>query len=227
MQHNRYPSLLTLIVCALSFADAPACHANLIFDVRFDDTSPLISETGETFSLDFQLNDGSAIGTIGDMNNRAILSNFNFGIGGSAGDPMSIKLEGGASGSLTSGITLNDSSFLNEFSQDFNPGSTLSFRVNLTTNVDIGPTPDAFSVGILDKDGAPLPTTGLGGAFLFVNITSSNPSIETFGTTPDSPISLSAPQVSNVVPDGGSSIGLLSLGLLGLGALRRKLQVSA
>ena len=221
MQQSRYISLFGIIVCTLSLTCAPACHAILLFDVSLD-TSPLIGEG--PFFADFQLNDGSGSG---DTNNTASLRNIDLG-GGSLG---SIAISnGGATGSLTSTMMLTDSAFLNEFTQQFNAGFTLTFNVSLTTNVDRGPTPDAFSFAILDNMLAPLPTSGLGDALLLININSSNPSIETFGTTPEGPFALSAPRVRNAatsIPDTGSSIGLLSLGLLGLGALRRKLRVSA
>ena len=97
------------------------------------------------------------------------IGSFDFG-GGSAGGPA--VGSGGASGNLVTGITLNDaSSFFNELYQQFTPGNTLSFAVTMTTNVT--PTPDAFSVAILNGNILNIPTTGLGDSLVLVNITKS------------------------------------------------------
>src|SRR4030095_9544437 len=76
---------------------------------------------------------------------------------------------------------------------------------------------DAFSFAILDFTLTPLPTTGLGDALLLVNINQMHPGIETFRTTEDSPFELSAPEIT-AVPETGSSISML---LIGLGAVWR------
>jgi hypothetical protein len=212
MQYNRYLyPLVGLFSCALWFVNVPDCNANLIFDVTLD-TSPL-QVIGQRFLIDFQLNDGSGIG---DANNTVRITNFHFGGGGVGGTPFPPL--GGATGDLSlSFVRITDKEFLNEFTQEFVFGSTLSFRVNLTTKLDdAGLTPDAFSFAILDGiSGAPLPTTGLGDALLLVNINSSTPRIEPFPTSADSPIQLFAPQV-RAVAETASSISML---LIGLGAV--------
>jgi hypothetical protein len=120
------------------------------------DTSPLMgSPPPGPFYIDFQLNDGRGIG---DANNMVAIGNFQFDGGNPMGNPL--PPIGGAMGDLSSSVTITDSSFLNEFTQQFNPGSIFSFRVDLTTNVDTGQTPDAFSFAILDSTLGPLPTTG-------------------------------------------------------------------
>jgi hypothetical protein len=114
-------------------------------------TAPLAGHTAGPFSLEFQLNDGSGTN---DGNNTASLSNFLFNGGAAVGSPT---LNGGASGNLTSGVTLTDNSFFNQFIQGFTAGSTLSFRLSLSTNVGSGGTPDQFSFAILDKTGTEIP----------------------------------------------------------------------
>src|SRR5205807_454903 len=103
------------------------------------------------------------------------------------------------------------------FTQPFFAGVTLSFRVNLTTNVDSGLTPDAFSFAILDNTLTPLPTTGLGDALLLVNNNSSKPQIETFPTTDGTAI-----QPRFNVPETGSSFAMLLIGLGAVWCLRRR-----
>src|SRR5579871_5069955 len=101
------PSSLRLFVSllgALLLAGAGAGRAQTTFTVSID-TSALMGNPGGPFSLDFQLTDGSGTN---DGNNTATLSNFNFGVGAATG---TANLSGGASGSLSSGITLTDNSF--------------------------------------------------------------------------------------------------------------------
>src|SRR4051794_1904888 len=130
---------------ALFLAIPSLCGAAAIYDISLD-TSPLIGHTASPFSLAFQFNDGSGLG---DGNNTSVLSAFQYGSGGSAaGSPI---LFGGASGSLTSGVTIVDNSFFNAFIQPFVPGSLLSFRLQTSTNLDVGGTPDEFSFSILDN----------------------------------------------------------------------------
>jgi hypothetical protein len=211
MQPNRYLSILGLIVCAFVVMQSPTSRANLMFNVSLN-TSPLIGNATGPFYIDFQLNDGSGIG---DANNTVMINGFLFG-GGNAVD--SILIIGGAGGSLFSSVSITDSAFLNEFAQQFDPGSKLKFHVNLTTNVDAGLTPDAFSFAILDNTLAPLPTTGLGDALLLVNINSGNPRIETFPTTNGTAIQ---PTVS--IPETGSSFAMLLIGLGTVWCFRRRL----
>jgi hypothetical protein len=85
---------------------------------------------------------------------------------------------------LVSGRHCQDSDFFNQFIQEFTPGSTLSFDVQMTTNVDAGPTPDAFSFAILDRTLAEIPTFGLADAFLFVDINSPTPTVQAFASDP-------------------------------------------
>ncbi|HEY6358872.1 MAG TPA: hypothetical protein VIX35_11540, partial [Vicinamibacterales bacterium] len=59
---------------------------------------------------------------------------------------------------------LNTSTPFHAFVEFFTPGSSLSFQLDLTTNVDTGGTPDAFAVSILDSSGASIPTLDPSGA---------------------------------------------------------------
>ena len=208
----------------LSAALAPA-RADEIFTITLN-TVPLTTAPGSAagpFSLAFQLTDGSGAG---DANNTATLSNFQFG-GGSATACSTGCSFGGASGSASSSIVLTDNSFFNALMQGFTPGNSLSFQVDLTTNVDPGLTPDAFAFSLLDSGGLSIPTSDPGGsdALLVVNLDSAQPAVLTFASDPARltssgiAVSLTAPVIGR---PGGSSVpepgGLLWIGA-GLAAL--------
>jgi hypothetical protein len=166
------------------------------------------------YSLDFQLNDGG-----GTVTNVVSLSNFVFTNGAPAGAP---NLIGGATGDLSTGVTLTDASFFsNEFFQGFSAGTThIGFNVSITENVEPG-VPDAFSMAILDSGLLNIPTTGLGDSLLLVNVGSTPlrfSDIQLFtSTAPDGGVTVSA------TPEPGSMGLVLVSGLIALGwSVRRK-----
>jgi hypothetical protein len=197
------------IALAWGLLIASPCDAQLSFDVIVD-TSVLIDHPAGPFSLAFKLTDGSGFG---DNNNHILLDNFAFGDGGVAGLPDII---GEASGDLSSSVTLDDSEFLSEFVQPFDPGDTLTFHVDMTTNRDRGAAPDEFAFKILDCMGAEIPTTGLGDSLLIVDINSRTPVIQAFAgdfsrapSCGGEPITLAAPRI---VPE-PSALALLFCGV--------------
>lgn len=153
-------ALLGLAGLLLSAASSHAqnFHVSIITSVL-----NTVNSASAPFSLDFQLNSGNTLN-----NNTAVVSNFTFGGGGL---PFgSATLLGGASGSLPGTITLSDTGAFNEFFQSFTAGSSLDFDVSLTQNADAGPTPDGFSIALLDNNLFNIPTTGLGDSLLLVNV---------------------------------------------------------
>ena len=211
--------ILIVLFCA---ASARLGHAEIIYTVSIN-TSALVGHPAGPFSLDFQLNDGSGTN---DANNTTILSNFTFGVGGSAsGSPM---LTGGATGDLATQVMLTDSSFLNEFTQGFTPGNSLMFNVMQTTNVDGGSTPDQFTLAIFDNVGAQLPTLSFFDVFVEVDINSPLPDVQSFasdtGRTPAAggdAINIPQPQITplgGAIPEPGT-LALLGFALLSVGIL--------
>ena len=112
------------------------------------DTSALVSNTASgPFYLDFNLTDGGTL-----SNNTVTLSNFAFTGGAAAG---TATISGGATGSLSSTITLDDSVFFGDIYQGFTQSTSgISFDVATTANPDgintNDPT-DQFSFTILDS----------------------------------------------------------------------------
>jgi hypothetical protein len=206
----RYASLIAGVYWVLSPA---LMQANQLYIVNLN-TAPLIGHLAAPFYLDFQLNDGSGTG---DANNTATLSNFQFGGGCAIGSPST---QGGASGNLSSTVVIHDSTFLNEFYQQFIPGNTLSFTLDLTTQVE-SPTPDQFSFAILDNTLTELPTQGFFDVFATIDIDSPSPPVQTFTSDPNVPpagggrgITIAAPTVQ-AVPE-PTTLVLLVMGMGGL-----------
>jgi len=183
-------------------------------------TAPLVAGSAGPFSLDFELIDGSGTN---DGNNSVILTGFSFGSGGSAG---TATLTGGATGDLLSGVTLTDSSFLNDFAQPFVPGSILSFTLQLSTNQEVTGFPDEFTFAILDRTGGELPTQSFFDVFVDIDITAQT-TVQTFGSDPTRaprgggpPLSIPAPTVQGIVPEPSDLIPLaVGLAMIICGAL--------
>ena len=176
------------------------------------DTSTLVGNPTGPFSLDFQLNDGAALG---DGNNWAVVNSFQFGGGSAAGGPSWF---GGASGSLASSLALTDTSPFNEFYEAFVPGAWLSFHVVLSTNFTAGDTPDNFSFAILDGNLMNLATQSLGtDSFLEVAIDGDAPTVATFASA-DGSIDAPRAKVPETLDCGLWAGGLVTLGIV----LRRR-----
>jgi hypothetical protein len=210
MKRLHWGRLFALALATMGAMQGPV-HAAMITGTADLDTSGLSGP----FELAFIFTDGSGIG---DANNTVTLDNFLFG-GGSAGAVDTTLSMGGASGDLTSGVSLVDSSFLNILAVFFMPGSFLSFNFGLTTNVDAGNTPDQFS-WVLLQAGTPVNTQDPSGAdsLLTVNIDSANPVFSTFASdlTPAPVVTESA-----AAPEPSTPL-LMAMGMLALVWLARQ-----
>jgi hypothetical protein len=175
MTNKRNAVRLITVAAALFIGGTSDARADIIDTVTVD-TSTLLSIPGS--EIFFVLTDGSGTG---DANNTATLSSFGFG-GGSAGTLDLPSTTGGVSGDITSTASITDSAFTNVLAQFFTAGSAISFNLDLTTNVDAGPTPDQFSFAIFDPSGNPIPTSDPTGDdnLLVININSSNPTLVSY-----------------------------------------------
>jgi len=194
------------------------------YQVTFPDTTSLKNQPGQgPYYLDFQFTDG---GGPGDANNTVVISHLALGGGAlvGAGAPS-----GGVTGDLSSAVTMTDSAFFNEFSQQFTPGSSLAFQVSLSQNVgpgenpSAGGTPDEFSFAILH--GAPpseIPTTNFNDAFVTIDVTAPSLTVTPAASAAGSGFDVPAPSVvpaATAVPE-PAALWLFALGAAGLGALR-------
>ena len=175
-------------------------QAGVVYTVTLN-TAPLVGLG--PFALAFQFSDGS--GTL-DGNNAVVLSDFQFG-GGTplTSPPPFIYVGTGISGSLDSGeVDMIDNDPVGYFAQQFTPGTTLSFLLQTSTNVDDGGIFDLFTFGIADSSYNYIPTTALDGwDLLSITLNSDTPTVATYGTDyPGSTsIALDAPIVSSEVPE--------------------------
>jgi len=208
--------------CALLVASV--AHAQSVFAVQLN-TSALIGNAAGPFYLDFQLNDGTGIG---NGNNTAIVSQFNFNGGAPLGGATTF---GGVTGSLASSVTLRDTSAFNEFFQAFTPGSLLSFRLSLTTNAN-APTPDLFSFSILDANLFNIRTFSPGNsdALIIANLTGPNLTLNTYagnGVPLAGATSIALPAPSAIPVPEPATYGLIGAALLGaLACYRRRYAAS-
>ena len=176
------------IAALLIAAGQQVAYGNIVTTVTLD-TSALIGSSAGPFEVAFVFSDGNGTG---DGNNTVTLSNFLFGVGGSAGSVDTSLSTGGVSGDLSSGASLVDSSFLNIFASSFTPGTLLFFLLSVTTNVDAGGTPDELSLVLLQGSGFPVPTTDPSGlnTLLTIDIDSTQPTVSTFALAVPEPSSL-------------------------------------
>lgn len=200
---------------ALALCLTPLGKADIIYTFSLN-TAPLVGSG--PFTLDLQFLDGGSVN-----NNTVTLSDFAFGAGGSPSGGGTAT--GGASGSLASGVTLTDAAFFNEYYEMFVPGTLLSFTIDTTNALDLGGTPDLFTVAILDSMGNELPTSGPASEFADVSLAGgASPRVATFGSAPGSAFPLSAPSVQPAgpaaVPEPASQWELLTV-LLSLGLAPR------
>lgn len=160
---------LPLVNMAVALLAAASSAAAASFGVTVN-TSNL---TTGPFAIQFQLTNGNATGV-----NTVTIDNFNFGGGAASGVPTT---SGGASGNLGSTVTmLDDSGFLALFTQNFTPGSQLTFNLTYSENFT-GGAPDFFGMAIL-INGTPAPTAQ-GADQLIALALDATPTLEGWATT--------------------------------------------
>jgi len=169
------------------------CASNYTVSLKL---STLAGHPAGPFAVAFQLTDASGTG---DANNTVTISGLNFGGGSPTGTPT---LLGGATGSLSSTVTLTDSSFLGYFIQRFAPGTQLSFQVTTTSNVDATGA-DLFSFSLLDSSGQELPTVAgdtFFDPFLTISVDSQTATVQSFAGDPTKAPAAGGPPIPAPTP---------------------------
>jgi hypothetical protein len=202
-----------VILAALPLALAATARADA-FRITLD-TSPLSG----TQTLGFGLTDSNT------ASNILTLTQFTFGGGSATGGTADCTFLGtsglGCSGDLPSGVTLQDLDPFAAFSQQFTPGSSLSFILTTTNNFNAG-TPDTFAMYLCDSGVSVCYSDDAAtGAMLFVDLaggTLTPSSFTTFGATEQN---LDAPVVTDAVPEPGALLVLI-IGLAGMFAVKSR-----
>lgn len=187
------------------------------------DVSLNTSSLSGTWALAFEFIDGDGV-----ADNNLTLTGFSLG-GGTVAAPADYLGTTGVSGDIASGIAMDDTSLGTAiFTQDFNPGSSLSFLLTTTNNL-AGVTPDGFSMLLCDVGLDTCYSDDPDGALLELGLDGTSLSPSSFTTNGVSTIGLPAPVVtvgsSGNVPE-TSSLLLLAAALLALGAFQFRRVVS-
>lgn len=200
MRTNRILQVIAVTVWLATIMAAVASADS--FDVTLNTSS-----LSGTQILAFGYTDGDGV-----ADNAATASAFNFGGGSAQGSPT--YLGAGASGSLSSTVTVNDTDFSSLFYQSFTVGSSLSFLLNVTDNF-AGGTPDAFAMYVCDDTLSTCYSDDTStGALLVLNVQGTPLTPSSFILNGASDQKLPAPVVTvPTVPEPGSAT-LLGAGLL-------------
>src|SRR5687767_2601247 len=213
MKLLRVLVLSTPLVCLATSAQAGSILVTL-------DTSPLSGI--QTLMFGLTNSDG--------VPNTVALSSFDFGGGSAVAGSVDCTLGGlfsglGCSGDVTSGVTLEDVDVAAFFTQQFQPGPTLSFLLTSANNHS-GPVPDQFAMYLCNATISTCYSDDGSGALLLLDLVGGTLSPSNFVRFGASVEGLDAPMVAPVpVPEPGTLPLLLSgvlVVLLGRGAAAKR-----
>jgi hypothetical protein len=173
---------------------ASSANANAIYTVTLDTSSLAADTVSQPFYVAFEFVDGSGTG---DANNSVFINNVQ--LGGGALLPPASTFGNGVSGDLSTSVQLTDVDPFEYFAEAFDPGSSLQFNLDLTTNLDAGSTQDELLFWILDDTQTPIPTSAADGQDELALFTIDTPSPDV--ATAGSPSGVPAPTVVSEAPE--------------------------
>ena len=204
---------LTILLAAVLWAAAPADASSFLVTV---DTSSLAGT--QTLGFGLTNSDGAS--------NTVSLSNFDFGGGSAVTASQDCTFGGtfsglGCSGDLSTTVTLEDLDLVAFFTQQFNPGTSLSFMLTATNNF-VGSVPDQFAMFLCDVTVTTCYSDDSStGAMLLLDLVGGTLSPSSFGVFGASDQELPAPVVTSAAVPEPATLLLVSGGLIG-GLLRRR-----
>jgi hypothetical protein len=208
----------TLALGLLSFTAAAALAQT--YNVALDTTG---LNTGDSYALDLQLNQGAATTPTSTVN----VSGFTFG-GGSPGPISTVEYSGSASGDLSSSVSLSTADPFNEFTENFNNGTSIGFNVDGTQLMtETGGTPDQFIFDLIDNSTNMSVTTndvsGEDSLFTLTCGTDGTYTAQDFGYMSSGGSTFTTTSILVPTPEQGTATNVALLGCLtGLGVLRAR-----
>jgi hypothetical protein len=220
-QNTSIKTASAMLICAGVFFTASVSHA-ATYDVTID-TTPLIGNPNGPYYLNLAMTYGGA-----GVGNNATISGFS---SAGVGTPT---IQGLAAGNLSSSVTVadNNANFYNDFYQQFTPGTSLSFIVQLSDNLT-GQTPDLLGIGIDDNSTYQIPTTDPNGNINLADFTIRPNAIDvstfTGAVDPYSGFDYSGVSATvTVVPEASNAVaGVFALLSVGLPLLGRKFKTTS
>jgi hypothetical protein len=206
---------LTMLTALVLWAAAPAGASSFLISL---DTSSLSG----TQTIAFGLTNSDA------ASNTVSLSDFDFGGGGPVVGTQDCTFGGlfsgfGCSGDLATSIDLQDLDVVALFTQQFDPGASLSFTL-MTTNNLLGGVPDQFAMFLCDADVTTCYSDDLStAAMLLLDLVGGTLSTSNFVVFGAADQNLPAPEVSVASVPEPATVVLLG-GALACAAMRRQRQ---
>ncbi len=220
---SRYRAVLSIVLATAGLLLTAPARAGLLFQVQID-TSAIATQSGY-FDLQFNPTVVGALAATATVTNFATDGTF-------LSDPNN-GTDGAVSGSLASGLVINNTTSFNDLLQAIQFGTTMSFNLDISGPGTIMPDPNGFSsafgISLYDTNFNPLLTTDPNGtvATILLNSDTTN-TIETFpagaGLGPAAMVQLSG----NTVPEPSTIvIAGLAAAVLGIYEIVRALRIKA